>query len=182
MPILGSKFGYIDRSGHFIIPPQFDRCYEYTDGLATVEIEGKYGFIDKNGDFVIPPQFEWALGFSEGRAAVFINGKHGYIDKSATTIIPPTFEEVSDFSDGLAYVQTDTQKGYINHSGAWELIPPPVMNCATTNRPPRHIRHLLLLSTTLLTGPQNGVDCRPLEHNLSLSERWRCSRTYAYCR
>ena len=65
MPILGSKFGYIDKNGHLIIPPQFDRCYEYTDGLATVEIEGKYGFIDKNRDFVIPPQFESAFGFMD---------------------------------------------------------------------------------------------------------------------
>ena len=129
MPILGSKFGYIDKNGHFVIPPDFDRCYDYTDGLATVEIEGKYGFIDKNGHFVIRPKFESALGFSEGIAAVFINGKYGYIDKSATTVIPPTFEEANDFSDGLAYVRTNTQKGYINHTGAWELIPPSHYDC-----------------------------------------------------
>ena len=50
-----SKYGYIDKSGSFVIPPQFDDCYEYSEGIASVEIDGKSGFIDKQGDFVIPP-------------------------------------------------------------------------------------------------------------------------------
>ena len=89
------KFGYIDKTGDFVIPPHFDDlCYEYSEGLAAVNVEGKYGFIDKNGDFVITPQFECVLPFAHGIAAVLIEEKYGYIDKSGTIVIPPTFEEV----------------------------------------------------------------------------------------
>ena len=129
MPILGYKLGYIDKNGIVVIPPQFDCCYEYTEGLAAVKIDEKFGFIDKNGHFAIPPQFEWALGFSDGLAAVPIAGKCGYIDTSGTVVIPPTFKEVTEFSDGLAYVETETQKGYIDTTGAWAFIPPPHYVC-----------------------------------------------------
>ena len=124
------KFGYIDKTGDFVIPPRFDDlCYEYSEGLAAVNVEGKYGFIDKNGDFVIPPQFECVFPFAHGIAAVLIEEKYGYIDKSGKIVIPPTFEEVDEFSEGLAYAKTATQEGYIDPTGAWALIPPPRYNC-----------------------------------------------------
>jgi len=119
-----SKFGYIDKTGSFVIPPRFDKfCDNYSEGLADVMVDDKFGFIDRNGDFVIPPQYEWVLPFAHGIAAVSIEGKCGYIDKSGTIVIPPIFEEVDEFSDGLAYAKTATQAGYIDPIGAWALIP-----------------------------------------------------------
>ena len=123
------KSGFIDKTGTLVIPLQFDSCYRYSEGLASVKIDNKFGFIDKTGDFVIPPQFEWVLPFAHGIAAVSIEGKWGYIDKSGTIVIPPMFEEVDAFSDGLAYAKTATQEGYIDPTGAWALIPPPHYNC-----------------------------------------------------
>ncbi len=123
------KFGYIDKSGDFVIPPQFDDGSYYSEGLAAVKIDGEHGFIDKNGDFAIPLQFEWATGFSDGLAPVYIRDKHGYIDKSGTIVIPPMFEQGEQFSEGLAYVKTETQNGYIDTTGAWALIPPPHYLC-----------------------------------------------------
>ncbi len=119
------KFGYIDKTGSFVIPPRFDKfCDNFSEGLADVMVDDKFGFIDRNGDFVIPPQYEWVLPFAHGIAAVSIEGKCGYIDKSGTIVIPPIFEKVDEFSDGLAYAKTATQAGYIDPTGAWALIPP----------------------------------------------------------
>ncbi len=118
-----SKYGYIDKSGKFIIPPQFDTSGFYNDGIAAVEVDGKYGFIDKQGDFVIPLQFHSAYDFSEGLAAVSIDGnKYGYINKAGTVVIPPTFKDADYFSDGLALVRTKATDGaihehYIDTSG-----------------------------------------------------------------
>ncbi len=125
-----SKWGFIDKTGDFVIPPYFDNCcYRYSEGLAAVQVDGKYGFIDKNGDFAIPPQFEWTQTFACGRAAVSIVGKCGYIDKSGTIVIPPTLKEVDAFSEGLAYAKTATQEGYIDPTGAWALITPSHYSC-----------------------------------------------------
>lgn len=124
-----SKYGYIDKSGHFVIPPQFDHCYEYSEGVASVKVDGKSGFIDKQGDFVIPLQFETASWFSEGLAAVSIGGKYGYINRTGTVVIPPTFKSADSFSDGLALVGTEATDGsihehYIDTSGKKTLTLP----------------------------------------------------------
>ncbi len=117
-----SKYGYIDKSGKFIIPPQFDTPGYHIEGVASVEIDGKCGFIDKRGDFVIPLQFEYVDDFSEGFAVVSIDGKYGYINRSGTVVIPPTFKYATYFSDGLALVRTKATDGaihehYIDKSG-----------------------------------------------------------------
>ena len=124
-----SKYGYIDRSGRIVIPPQFDTPGYHTEGLASVEVDGKCGLIDKQGDFVIPLQYEYLDDFSEGLAAVSIDGKFGYIDKTGTIVITPTFKSADNFSDGLALVLTQTTDGlmfehYIDTSGEKALTFP----------------------------------------------------------
>lgn len=89
---VGGKPGYIDRAGKLVINPQWDRAYEFSEGLAVVcvgqcddehwqgyrftkgletepvERTFKYGYIDENGKMVINPMFEEAESFSEGVA------------------------------------------------------------------------------------------------------------------
>ena len=102
------KWGYIDRSGKIIIPPQFDYAWFFSEGLAPVKIGRKWGYIDKSGKIVIEPRFDWAESFSEGLAGVCIGnclpaiergymkfrgvylGYWGYIDKSGKYIWEPT--------------------------------------------------------------------------------------------
>ena len=112
-----AQLGYINKTGSFVIPPQFDYCLGHTDGLAVVSVEGKYGYIDTKGDFVISPQFEEASRFSEGLAAVGIDDRLGYIDKRGAMVIQPQFIRAEEFSEGLAYVDGE----YINRTGQWIL-------------------------------------------------------------
>jgi hypothetical protein len=41
------KMGFIDKTGSFVINPQFDYAFSFSDGLASVEdgTTRKYGFI-----------------------------------------------------------------------------------------------------------------------------------------
>ena len=58
------KRGYIDKTGSFVINPQFDYAGNFAkNGLAWVEVGEKYGYIDKSGSLVIDPQFDWAGDF-----------------------------------------------------------------------------------------------------------------------
>ena len=108
-----AQLGYIDKTGSFVIPPQFDYCLGHTEGLAAVSVDGKYGYIDTKGDFMISPQFEEAYRFSEGLAAVGIDDRLGYIDNRGAMVIQPEFLRAEEFSEGLAYVGD----GYINRTG-----------------------------------------------------------------
>ena len=76
------------KTGTYVINPQFDDAYPFSEGLAVVRIgdyeTGKLGFIDKTGAFVINPQFDDAESFSEGLAAVEIDDKWGFIEPPLT--------------------------------------------------------------------------------------------------
>lgn len=121
------KWGFIDRTGNFIIKPQFDEAGTFSDGLAPVLIENKWGFIDKEGMTVIKPTFDDAASFSEGLAkvgiktqstslgtageipwnlSVRIHNIYGFVDKAGEIIIIPHFEYAGSFQKGLAWVNT----------------------------------------------------------------------------
>src|SRR5206468_51726 len=94
------KYGYIDKTGKVVTPPQYDFAGSYGEGLAAVAavIESggtyvrKWGYIDKAGNVVIPLQFDGAGAFSEGLAPVQTGGKWNYINKAGKVVIPLQFD------------------------------------------------------------------------------------------
>jgi hypothetical protein len=62
---IGDKWGYIDKTGKFVINPQFDFARDFSEGLAAVKIGGKCGYINKTGKIVIKPQFDDARDFQK---------------------------------------------------------------------------------------------------------------------
>ena len=49
------KWGYIDRTGKIIVPPQYAAAGEFHQGRGSVKVGDKFGFIDATGQMVIPP-------------------------------------------------------------------------------------------------------------------------------
>jgi CHAT domain-containing protein/tetratricopeptide (TPR) repeat protein/WD40 repeat protein len=114
------KWGYINKGGDIVVPPQFKFGALFSEGLATADKDNQFGFIDKNGKMVIRPQFSPPVGqFSEGLAIVAIGDKYGYIDKTGHIAIAPAFLTAYPFSDGLALVEVPRKSGYgyIDKSG-----------------------------------------------------------------
>jgi len=121
------KWGYQDKYGAYVIPPQFVHAEPFHNDLALVcttwgfnlfgKTEGVYlfarvGYIDRIGKFAIGPLFaEGASDFSEGLAAFqpgissWGTAKWGYLDKTGKWAIKPRFVRASDFSEGIAAVQ-----------------------------------------------------------------------------
>lgn len=46
------KWGYINKSGQFVISPKYDNAYPFKDGTAIVKIGKKYATIDKTGRII----------------------------------------------------------------------------------------------------------------------------------
>lgn len=111
---LGDKWGYIDKTGKWIINPQFDGVDNFSYGLAVVKINQKRGYIDANGNVVIAPQFISADAFAKnGLACVAIGNteddlKYGFIDKTGAFLVEPQFEQAGSFEDNdIAPVSVD---------------------------------------------------------------------------
>ncbi len=97
------KYGYIDISCNWVIEPQFDFCFAFSEGLAPVEINDKWGFIDQDGKVVIEPKYKDVEYFSDGLARVSFDGeKWGCIDKKGDTVLPAEYEKLGDFKGNYA--------------------------------------------------------------------------------
>jgi hypothetical protein len=129
----GRLWGYIDRSGTFVIKPQFQWTFPFTEGVASVRksVDSEYYPIDKTGKplSITPPDADchgfviFREGLSECAAG---NGLWGYFDHGGRWVISPTFSWAGDFSEGLAYARPPgkrTKWGYIDRKGKWAIRP-----------------------------------------------------------
>ena len=138
------KWGFLNGSGSFVIPPQFDWVSHFSEGLATVMVGRKFGFIDETGAFVIKAQYSEAGDFSEGLARVKVGGANirptgstltkgsdnnwQFIDKLGNIVFKIKADEVGDFSEGLASARIIKSKrylrcGYVDRQGQWVIAP-----------------------------------------------------------
>lgn len=113
----GELYGYVDLAGDWAIEPQFNFADEFSEDLATVNVNEQYGYIDLAGKFVIEPQFNFAYPFVDGLAAVSTDQKAGYIDQSGEFVIESQFDFANSFSEDLALVGVDGRSGFIDEKG-----------------------------------------------------------------
>jgi hypothetical protein len=113
----GGKWGFIDKSGRFLIGPRFDDAWPFSEGLARVRQGELYGFVDERGALVIPARYGYADDFSEGLAAVGRwdeeESDHDdlhYIDRRGRAVIAGPFRVASHFFKGLAHVRLKPSK------------------------------------------------------------------------
>lgn len=99
-------FGYINKSGKFVIEPKFDEAEDFSDGLAAVKMNDKWGFIDTLGNVKVDFKFSnKPNSFRNGRAFVQgTNNKWGIIDTDGYLIVEPVYHQVFNFSGGYAVV------------------------------------------------------------------------------
>jgi predicted DNA-binding WGR domain protein len=125
-------YGYTDARGAIVIKPQFHLAWDFSEGLARVDVctdDGlRWGFIDRTGTLVITASFEEASDFSDGLAAVEIGGAWGFIDHSGKVVIKPEYynDDVLPeykFSEGFAAVNVGKRWGYINKAGKMVITP-----------------------------------------------------------
>ena len=57
-------WGYIDKTGAWVIEPRFGDALEFSEGLALARPynDWRWGYIDAAGEFVIEPEFFGAGG------------------------------------------------------------------------------------------------------------------------
>jgi len=120
MDSLYPAYGYIDTTGNFKIPPQFQDGTPFWEYLAAVKVDDQWGFIDTVGNMVVQPTYNDVNGgFCGGLAAVKVGSKWGYINRNGQMVLQPCYKEADVFYCGRAMVLLeDDHLGYIDQTGA----------------------------------------------------------------
>lgn len=119
LPRCGGEFdlcGYVERDTEVqLIPQQFERAFEFNEGLAAVRIGGAFGFIDLTGKVVIKPEFDLAGAFYQGLAEVLVGDVVGVIDRSGQFVVKPQFARAVPFTaDTLIVAEGNWRNGYFS--------------------------------------------------------------------
>lgn len=80
------KIGLINKKGHIILAPLYDRISGFYDGIANVKSNNKWGVIDSLGNEIIPVEYDEIDGFSDDNIKAIKNGKEIYFDKTGKEI------------------------------------------------------------------------------------------------
>nr|WP_288690200.1 WG repeat-containing protein [uncultured Anaerotignum sp.] len=107
-----TRYGYIDKTGGWVIEPKYRNAYAFQDGLAKVaDTDRNIGYIDKTGKEVIPLRYNKITDFWNGKA--FAQEKSGEVflidrtGKKLKSII--TGEYMREHGNGIISIEVDEQ-------------------------------------------------------------------------
>jgi hypothetical protein len=83
------KWGYIDKSGAFLVEARYTEARQFKGGFALVKRDDKWTFVDKAGKEICPPKFDEARYFEKGAAAVKVGEAWGVINASCAWVREP---------------------------------------------------------------------------------------------
>lgn len=133
---IGGKWGFVDETGKFVIPPRFDGAKGFgEDGLAIVQVDDpagsvrREGFIDRAGKVVVPARYDMLRPYGGELAAFRLGAKWGALDREGREVIPPRFASLGTFADnGLApaslkyrFGEEKARFGYVDRSGRFVI-------------------------------------------------------------
>jgi len=118
------KWGYVDETGTFLIPPQFDRADDFSQGLAAVALGDRWFYVTPRGAIALVTPYYRSYSFTADGLALFQEtreGKYGYVRQDGKVAIPATYAEARPFSEGLAPVRMGSRWGYITTKGVMKV-------------------------------------------------------------
>jgi len=143
---VGKKFGYVDSTGQFVLPPKYRAAKPFLGGFAGVSGGGGWAVIDRDGTLIIEetayltdgasdgliagpggyydlegkpvgPKYEWVRPHTEGLGAVYLEKQWGFVDTEPKEVIPLRYRRVSPFADGRAMAAVSEGLGF-----TWGII------------------------------------------------------------
>jgi hypothetical protein len=123
----GSKWGYINSKGKFVLKPLYEQAGDFQDGVAIVRLKGLSGVIDFSGYFIVKPKYETIHPFSESRATVIDHQGYRVIDESGKELTSKAYSYIGDYNEGRVLFSITDEKGkslygFLNRWGK-EVIP-----------------------------------------------------------
>ena len=119
------RYGYIDKSGEFVIPMNYSDAKDFDPAtkLACVEQNGAWGVIDVKGNFVVPAEYSKVDVCADGSIYVEKDGKCGIFSQTGEEIFPVRLDNLEKdkrrrlFVHGVAIGRLDEQRVRIDSHG-----------------------------------------------------------------
>ena len=105
MAYMGSqgKFGYINKSGEFVLPQKYSHATDFRKGMACVAMDGRWGVIDKEGNVIVPFEFDKTEIASDRFILVESEGRYGIFRPDGTVLFPAECDSVELYEDGSMF-------------------------------------------------------------------------------
>lgn len=119
------RYGYINRKGEVVIPPQYDDAQEFRDGLALVTQGEKTFWIDETGTRVLDRPAGCTAWPFWGEYALLRNerGLYGVMHRSGEMVIPCQWYDTLGYPfyrEEITNMRTQTHHAFFNKQG--ELV------------------------------------------------------------
>lgn len=101
------KWGFINKLGKEIIPPQYDMVYPFSAGHAPFNIGGE---LETIRDVIVPDEYEYLFSYEETHELIFKGGKWGFVNVEGEVVIPPKYDQCSQFFDGRVAIIGENNK------------------------------------------------------------------------
>lgn len=118
-----AHWGYIGKTGKFILPRRYDRAGLFAAGAALVLREDVWEYIDRHGRAAIDIHTGEPWYLAHRLNPVEAAGKWGYADPEGQVVIAAAFDAAEPFLENLAAVKVAGRWGFIDERGAW-VVPP----------------------------------------------------------
>lgn len=115
-------WGYIDKTGKFIIEPQYEWAYDFQEnGLSCVSKNSRMGLVNEEGREIVKPVYDFITDYSEGIAVAEKDNVSYAIDEEGK-ILFESKDSVGQFQEGLSRIlRTNdgikTAYGYVDKEG-----------------------------------------------------------------
>lgn len=117
----GSRYGFINRDGKFVLKPKYSKVSDFTHEVALVVHKGAAMVVDKQGQIVVEAgRYGVIRPFDEnGLAVVQRRGRRlvGLIDTYGKEVVTPIYDQIGAFKQGFAKIRQLGKFGYINKQG-----------------------------------------------------------------
>ncbi|MBQ9184159.1 MAG: WG repeat-containing protein [Neisseriaceae bacterium] len=109
-------YGFADETGKIVIPMQYDKAWQFKNGLAKVERNKRYGLIDKSGKIIIPPQYNELNYFTDKLVRTRHNNQYELFDTQGN-IISDKYDFIGNIDYGFAKIKQQDKYGLMDKNG-----------------------------------------------------------------
>ena len=105
MVVREERYGLIDTSGRYIIPPYYDDIdFDQTSNVLIVTNEGLSGLFSREGESITGLIYDQIINTSDDLFMVKLRKRYGYIRRDGSVVVEPVYEDAIGFSNGIGRV------------------------------------------------------------------------------